>query len=150
MRDIEHDLDAFDGTFPESWRPKPGDKIVGRLVRYTQGESPYGPRHIAVVEAMNAGGEPYLVGIWLSHAVLVDQFKRLKPKPGERIGVKRLADVPGRGDKRGYAMFKVVVDRPDAGAPDWDKVVVEGEVPAAAAASPAGGELVLGGEGFPF
>lgn len=118
MRDLMKELDEFDGTYPESWRSKPGDKIEGIVRRYDQGESPYGPRWIVVLECQNAGGEPYLSSVWLSHAVLVDRFKKLRPKVGERLAIKRLDDHPDKG----YARFNVLVDRPGAEVPNWDMI----------------------------
>ena len=50
--------------------------------------------------------------------VLIDQFKKLRPKPGERVGIKRVAD-----SEKGYARYVVKVDRPEEiQVPDWDSL----------------------------
>jgi len=108
--DFEQRFEEDDGAFPESWRPRPGDKCIGRLVRYTRGESKFGPRTIAVLECSNDEGKTYLLSMWLSSAVLTDKFRRLRPKPAERVAVKRLSDVEGANGR--YANYVVHVDRP--------------------------------------
>jgi hypothetical protein len=47
------------------------------------------------------------VSLWLSTTVLLDQFKRLRPRIGERIGLKYLGVHPDRG----YHRYKLLVDR---------------------------------------
>jgi hypothetical protein len=93
--DFERRFEEDDGVFPESWLPRPGDKCIGRVVRYTRGETKFGPRTIAVLECSNGEGKQYLLSVWLSNRVLIDKFLRLRPKPGERVGIKRIADVEG-------------------------------------------------------
>jgi len=123
-RDLLAELADMPDTFPESWRPKPGDAVQGMVVGYSKGLSPYGEKWIVTLRVPADGkhGE-YLLGVWLSHIVLLDQFKRLRPKPGERVAIKRCADHSGKG----YAVFRVLVDRPEAAGPDWDALDVEAE-----------------------
>jgi hypothetical protein len=108
--DFERRFEEDDGVFPESWRPRPGDKCIGRLVRYTRGEGKFGPRTITVLQCSNDEGKPYLLSVWLSSAVLIEKFRRLRPKPGERVAIKRVADVEGANGR--YANYVVHVDRP--------------------------------------
>jgi hypothetical protein len=61
--DFERSLDEDDGVPPESWKPKPGDMIIGVLRRYQKVESQYGPCWIAVLEARNDAGQPYLAAV---------------------------------------------------------------------------------------
>jgi hypothetical protein len=128
MRNLQQELEADNGVFPESWKPKPGDSIVGTLLRYDTGPTSWGDRRIAVlkIEANESHGE-YLCGVWLSHKVLVDQFKRLRPEPGELVGIKRLPDAD-----KGYARYVVKVDRPEVKAMDWDAIGENGELDEAA------------------
>lgn len=116
QRDLAAELDADDGEFPESWKPRPGDKVVGVVKNYTTGETKFGPRPICVIETLNDQGVPYLLSIWLSHTVLVNEFRKVRPKVGEEIGVKRNEDGPG------YARYRVLVNRPAATEPDWDSL----------------------------
>ncbi|MFH1682144.1 MAG: hypothetical protein ABIH26_16070 [Candidatus Eisenbacteria bacterium] len=106
---------------------------MGEVVRYDKGPTAWGERWIAVLRREPDGD---LWGVWLSHKVLVDLFRRMKPRPGERIGVKRLADKPAENGKPGYAKYTLVVDRDDAEAgPDWENVEDPGD------AAPEGEEL---------
>ena len=135
--EFERELDEDDGSFPESWKPHPGDKIVGIVKRYDQAESKFGLRWVCVIEARNEMGERYLCGVWLSHTVLLDQFRKHQPKIGERVGIKRVADAEGANGR--YANYVVKVDRTAAAAqPDWNRV--GSKVKAAGQAVPAGGD----------
>lgn len=131
-------LDDYPDLVPESWKPKPGDKIAGELVRYDQGQSPFGPCWLAVlrVEATKDHGE-YLAAVWLSHKVLMERFKALRPKVGEHVGIKRLSDAVDDDGATRYARYAVLIDgRGDT--PDWNKI----DAPEA-----EGGKAR---EGFPF
>lgn len=88
--------------------------LVGEIVRYETGMTEYGEAPIVVV-ANEDNGE--LLSVWLLHQVLLSEFQKLKPKPGERVGIKRLADDP----ERRYRRYAVRVDREDAGVPDLDR-----------------------------
>jgi hypothetical protein len=121
--DFERALDEDDGIPPEGWKPKPGDMIIGVLRRYQKAESQYGPCWIAVLEARNDAGQPYRAAVWLSSTVLANEFRKLRPKVGERLGVKRLPD-----HTKGYKRFLVRVDRAaNESGPDWDSLGGEGE-----------------------
>jgi len=126
-RDLQRELDADNGVYPESWKPKPGDSITGVVVRYAKGPTPYGERWIVVlrVAPTETHGE-YLAGVWLSHKVLVDLFKRMRPKKGEAVAIKRLED---NADPH-YARYVVKVDRPEE-SPAWDALGENGETTAA-------------------
>jgi hypothetical protein len=114
--EFERSLAEEDGTYPESWRPQPGDWISGVVVRYQHGETKFGPYSICVLECRNEEGQPFHLGISFAHAVLRDLFKQQRPRRGERIGVKRL-----RGhETKGCTRYVLRVDRPDADMPDWN------------------------------
>jgi hypothetical protein len=120
-RDLAAELAQESRDFPESWKPRPGDIIVGVVAKYTQAESKFGTRWICVLNVLNDLGVEYFVSIWLSHAVLLGEFAKLRPRVGERVGIKRLEDKVGSGGS--YARYVVKVDRPEAeSAPDWDKI----------------------------
>ena len=124
MRDLSSELDT-ETVHPESWKPRPGDKLVGRLVRYDKARSRYGPCFLAVLDVSEESPQPitdpHLVAVWLSHAVLLEKFKDLRPAPGERLGIKRLPNAA-----KGYARYVVKVDRP-AEVPDWEALDVPDE-----------------------
>lgn len=116
--DLAAELDAETGAHPESWKPAPGDKLVGRLVRYDKAPGRFGLCILAVLDVAGEDGKasqgPHLVAVWLQHKVLLERFKELRPVPGERVGIKRLPDA----DKR-YARYLVKIDRPQV-EPDWE------------------------------
>ena len=118
MRDLDQELEAYDPTPPESWKPRPGDKIVGEVIRYDNAEGAYGPCWVAVLKVpANQDHGEYLAGVWLSHKVLFEKFRRLRPQRGEKIGIKRLPDA-----EKGYARYAVVVDRAGDDDPPWDEL----------------------------
>ena len=107
MRDLKRELDEFE-DWPPAWRPEPGDVLVGKILRYDQGHTDYGPVRTVIVET-DAGDR---LSVWLSSTVLLNEFARLKPKVGERIGIKYL----GMHAERGYHRWRLVVDREEDGA----------------------------------
>jgi hypothetical protein len=102
MRDLRKELLEW-GDWPPAWRPEPGDILVGRVVAYHQGYTVYGPVRTAIIEQDDGDR----VTVWLSSTVLLNEFAKLKPKPGERIGLKYLGMHPDRG----YHRYKLLVDR---------------------------------------
>lgn len=122
MRDLERELLEWDG-WPESWRPEPGDVLVGRVAHYDRGVTPYGEVRTCVLEEDN--GQRWTV--WLSSTVLLELFKRERPQVGERIGLKYL----GKHPEHGYHRYRLIVDRAPAPA-DFTPLGGEARVPAAA------------------
>ena len=102
-RDIERELNEWDGNWPACWRPKEGETLVGTIRMYSTGQSVYGPVRTVIVERSN--GER--VSLWLSSTVLLACFQQQKPKVGERIGLKYL----GKHPEKGYRRYRLVVDR---------------------------------------
>lgn len=127
MRDLDKELDEWRDIQPESWKPQPGDKIVGEVLRYDQAGSQYGPCWLVVLKIAANGDHGDLAAVWLSHKVLLERFRALRPKPGERVAIKRLTD--GEGSHGNYARYAVIVDRPGDGAPDWDSVCAAEDEP---------------------
>ncbi|MBI3183317.1 MAG: hypothetical protein HYZ28_14360 [Myxococcales bacterium] len=112
QRDLKAELEAEDGIHPEAWRPRVGEVLVGRLSRYDRAPDLYsgGLAWVAVVEPED--GAPR-VAIWLG-TVLLDLFKRHRPKPGERLGLKRLPDSePVERGRKPCARYALRVDRPE-------------------------------------
>ena len=120
-RDLRDELEKFDGTYPESWRPEVGEILVGTIVRYETGSTNYGSYPICVVRDEQSGAER---SVWLLHAVLRDEFEKQKPLPGERCGIKRLPD----SDKN-YKRYVVRIDRDQPDLPDFSQFAPAGDVP---------------------
>jgi len=102
MRDLLRELNEWD-EWPPAWKPEPGDILVGKVLHYDKGYTPYGEVRTCIVEQDD--GER--VSLWLSTTVLLDQFKRLRPRIGERIGLKYL----GKHPDLGYHRYRLIVDR---------------------------------------
>ena len=107
-RDLRRALDARAKPYPPTWRHEPGSVLVGRLVNYTQAPTRYGPAPVAWVEPDD--GSP-TVALWITPAVLLAEFKRLRPALGEMIGARRLDDADN------YQRWALEVDRPELDAP---------------------------------
>jgi hypothetical protein len=123
-RDLRIELEREDGTYPESWRPQPGDILVGTIEKYDRASTSYGTYNIAVLRDEQGA----LHSVWLMHAVLLDEFRKLRPRPGERLGIKRLEDA-----ERGYRRYAVRVDRePGSDIPDFDAAPAADAPPATA------------------
>lgn len=105
------------GTYPEAWIPDVGDLLVGDVTDYSEGSTRHGTYHIVTVRD-EVSGKPRAV--WLMHKVLEDEFRRHQPKIGERVSIKRHEDGCTTTGTR-YHRYRVRVDRPAAGAPNFDK-----------------------------
>jgi len=102
MRDLFRELNDW-SDWPPAWRPEPGDVLVGRVIRYDIGHTVYGPVRTVTIERDT--GER--VAVWLSSTVLLNEFAKQKPKPGERLGLKYL----GKHPELGYHRYRLLVDR---------------------------------------
>jgi hypothetical protein len=115
MRDLFQELEDYTGEFPPAWKPEPGDVLVGKVVRYDRGFTVYGEVRTVTIERDN--GER--VAVWLSSTVLLNEFAKQKPKPGERVGERLLAYAGARaGDvrRRSFAeLLEAPRGRPAAG-----------------------------------
>jgi hypothetical protein len=89
--------------FPAALRLEEGQGFLGTYVRLEKGYTSYGEAWIMVLADEN--GE--LHGLWLLHAALVSKLKKVRPKPGDRIGVKYLGKRRG-GSGNEYADYRVV------------------------------------------
>lgn len=114
-RDLNKELNDWE-DWPAAWKPQAGGVLVGTVESYDTGFTPYGAVRTVIV--MQGDGER--VSLWLSSTVLLDLFRRHKPKPGERIGLKYL----GKDPKKGYHRYHLIVDRPV----DTDFTPLGGEV----------------------
>ena len=115
MSNLRDRLREDTGEYPPSWRPEAGDVVSGELLRYSTAPSIYGEQKVCVIDDEEIGP----VTVWLNSTVLLDEFKRLRPKVGETVGIK----CHGKHPDKGYWRFRVDVDRGESPAePDWDKV----------------------------
>jgi len=87
---------------PANLRLKEGERFIGTYCRLDRGYTAYGESWIAVFADDN--GE--LHGLWLFHAALISQLKKIRPKPGDRIGIKYLGKRTGQSGNA-YADYAV-------------------------------------------
>jgi hypothetical protein len=115
---LREKLDNWDG-YPPAWKPQEGEILVGTILQYDTGESTFGPVHTCIIETE----EGERLSLWLSSTVLLSQFRRYRPKIGERIGIK----YQGKDQAKGYHRYRLVVDRPGEEVPDFDALGGEEE-----------------------
>ena len=132
MGDFREELEAFDGTFPEGWKPKVGDVLVGKILRYDKGWTDYGECPICLVEDEEAEGPR---AVWIFHTVLVSEFEKKRPKVGERIGIKRLPDAA-----KGYRRYALRIDREEPDVLDFSRFGRPNDVPARGGAASGGSQ----------
>lgn len=105
MRDLRTELRQHKGFAP-SWQPEPGDIIVGTIVGFSIGSGQYGDVNIATIHDEEINQD---LAVWLSSKVLLNEFQRLEPKIGERIGIR----YDGKHPDKGYHRYIVQIDRKD-------------------------------------
>ena len=107
-RDLLAELQEDTGEHPPAWKPEVGDVLVGTLLRYDHAPDQYHPGETALVAIVKPDdGAP--VAIWLG-TVLLSLFRMHRPQPGDRLGLKRIADSAPRPGKKPYARFVIRVD----------------------------------------
>lgn len=127
-RDDFYQEDNFQEDYPSSWKPNTGDFVGGVIQRYDRastefrGERREHPICVLEVEHISGGADVRRgdeVGIWLLHTVLLSKFEELRPRPGERIGIRKTPSPP---DKQ-YHNYVVKVDRDpeDEQVPDFSR-----------------------------
>lgn len=114
-------LAELDKDFPESWIPeKPGDTIVGVLVRGSTAPTQFGPApvlHLATDDGDRS--------VWVFYETLKSELRRLKPAAGEKVAIRYVGEEKAKNPKPGrsatYHSYKVAVDRPiGTDKLDWD------------------------------
>jgi len=92
-----------------------GQSFVGTYERLERGFAEHrGQTWVMVLR----GEDGELRSLWLLHAALLNGLKRLRPKPGEQVGVRNLGKRKS-GTGSDYVDWRVAVDRPP---PSWDDV----------------------------
>jgi hypothetical protein len=113
--DFRQQVEGADMSYPDAWRPDPGDALIAVVQGYDSAQTKWGRQHVANVKREDDGE---LLAVWLSHKVLREEFKDKRPTPGERIGIK----YHGEHEQGGYAMYTLRVDRSGEDAvPDFER-----------------------------
>jgi hypothetical protein len=124
MRDLQKELaTAVEAGQVLAWEPNVGDIIVGSVMSYDTRKG-YQGREVFVVtlEVENPAPDgPKVVDVWLTRTVLLGEFKKLRPAPGERVGI-AYCGPQAREEGEDYELYKVTVDREGDGAvPDFER-----------------------------
>lgn len=99
----------------QTWKPEPGETLVGTVINVTTRSTSYGSSPVIVVQ--DDAGDVH--AWWGFHAVARKELSRVRPRVGETIAIRRLPD--GKGTQGRYRRFAVAVDRETEGV-DWDTV----------------------------
>ncbi len=89
---------------PQTWKPDPGDQLVGVVVAVTTRTNDYGVYPVVAVEA--DGVEWEFHGY---HTVARLELERQNPQPGDQIGIRYL----GKPDGKPYEQYRVIVEQLD-------------------------------------
>lgn len=98
----------------ETWRPHPGDVLVGELLEVRWLSSSYDGRQYPLLVIHREPDGPNS-GVHVLHQVLLDELHAQRPRIGERIGIRYL----GRVDNR-YEAYRLAVDRDEPADVAWD------------------------------
>jgi hypothetical protein len=104
VRSLYEVLEGWD-EFPPAWKPVPGEVLVGTVEAYDIATGKYGETKVCVLKDQAEGS---LIAVYLSSTVLLGEFTKLRPKIGERVGIRYLGKAEG---ENAYHRYKVVVDR---------------------------------------
>jgi hypothetical protein len=88
--------------FPESWRPRPGDSVKGKVVDLDVRDGEYGQYPLVTLDTADRGQ----VTIHAFHEVLASELARRAPKPGDVIEV----SYRGQHPHKGYHLYQVTGD----------------------------------------
>lgn len=95
-------------SFPEGWRPTPGDKLIGVVIGLESRTNEYGEHPIVTVRTDD--GKDYAFHAF--HTVAKGELAKLQPKVGDRIGVA----YHGPHLTKGYERYRIVIARGTGGA----------------------------------
>lgn len=108
------DYDPLAEELASSWHdkdnpPKAGDVLLGRVVSVDIGQNSYGPYPIVTVEDENDNGARKA---WHGFGTVgVNQFNRVRPKPGERVRIECTQVAQSKGTFGDYTAWSIRVDR---------------------------------------
>ena len=133
--DLHQRLEEWPDDPPRDWQANVGQIVEGEVVQYRKVQGRFGQRWVCDVREQS--GE--LISIWLSATVLQNEFERQRPRPGETIGIRRLADA-GKGYKRFVLLVEGREDSEDV--PDFDQTTTDADAPADAPSQSATDETL--------
>ncbi len=109
----------------EAWKPKPGDMLIGTVVDIESRPSEFSRDdrtvHYPVVSVLTDDDRE--VAFFGFHSAAKSEIAKLKPRVGDRFGVKYLGKVQGK--KASYESYRCLVEHAEpetATEPDWDAI----------------------------
>jgi hypothetical protein len=91
------------GMFPEAWKPKEGDQLIGTITELGDRDGGFGD--YPVITVITEAGDEYAVHGF--HTVLKSELGKLRPTVGDQIGIA----YHGKDEAKGYERYRVIVDR---------------------------------------
>ena len=117
-QDLRRRAEELEDEPAESWRPKPGDVLVGEVVDIDMRATEYDPA-VPVLTVRTDTGE--FIAVWAFHKVLRGELKKVSPQPGECLAIRCLED-----HENGYKQYRVIPDREKPRTFSWDAVSTDG------------------------
>jgi hypothetical protein len=98
------------GSFPEAWRPAPGDKIIGELTEFDTRSSDYGEPY-PILTLLTDEGEEYAIHAF--HTMLRNAVERKNPQIGDRVGIAYFgpAEKPAAPGMSPAERYRMIVER---------------------------------------
>jgi len=118
LQDLRARAEEYDDEPAESWRPKPGDVLVGELVEIETRSTEYDDT-VPVLTLRDDNGR--LHAFWAFHTVARGELAKVRPAIGDWLAIRRLAD-----SDKGYKRYKIIPDKPKARPFDWAAMSLDG------------------------
>lgn len=96
--------DQLNAEQAESWKPEPGDAIIGEVVGISTRDAGWGPYRLLTIKRDDGTS----IAVHAFHDVLKQELAAIKPQIGHRIGIKYLGKPAGKN----YAHYKVATENP--------------------------------------
>lgn len=100
----------MDQAEAKGWRPEEGDTIVGLLTAVQSGWSDYKNGTYPILVVADEAQDGTLVAVHAFHAVLFNRLMELKPRVGERIGIKYQGKTRNKADTQDVSLYTVRVE----------------------------------------
>lgn len=111
-------------SFAEAWKPKMGEKLIGRVVGLDERVSDYNPEPYPIVVVLTEDGQERSFHGF--HTVARRELASQRPVVGDRIGIA----YHGKHEEKGYEQYRIVVEHANpepAKEPDWDAIGASAE-----------------------
>lgn len=106
--------DRLDAERAESWKPEPGEELIGKITDLGRRTTEWGTYTIVTVQPES--GPPLAFHAY--HTVAANQLADESPTIGDEIGIRYLGKVDAPSSQYGsYQGYRIVVDHPAGWAP---------------------------------